>query len=198
MNYLYLLPLIAALIGWLTNYLAIKMLFHPKQPINLGIFVLQGVFPKRQEEFAQQIGQIIAEELFSVEDVRHLMDDSEVNDAVKGTIEKHVDEFINQRFSEKFPMLSSFVSDDILQKFKNVLMEELDAILPEIMETYAMKMEESVDVQHTVARKVAEFSSDKLEALLFRIMKKEFRFVEFIGAVVGFFIGLVQLAIVQL
>jgi hypothetical protein len=29
---LFLLPFIAALIGWMTNYIAVKMLFHPKEP----------------------------------------------------------------------------------------------------------------------------------------------------------------------
>ncbi len=43
---LLLLPFAGLFIGWLTNYLAIKMLFHPKKPVNLGLFTLQGVFQK--------------------------------------------------------------------------------------------------------------------------------------------------------
>jgi uncharacterized membrane protein YheB (UPF0754 family) len=45
---------------------------------------------------------------------------------------------------------------------------------------------------------VAGFSSDKLEEVLLQIMSKEFRFVEIIGAVIGFIIGLVQVIITQL
>ncbi|MFT5861156.1 MAG: uncharacterized membrane protein YheB (UPF0754 family), partial [Flavobacteriaceae bacterium] len=35
---IYTLPFIAALVGWFTNYLAVKMLFHPKEPINFYFF----------------------------------------------------------------------------------------------------------------------------------------------------------------
>jgi uncharacterized membrane protein YheB (UPF0754 family) len=49
-----------------------------------------------------------------------------------------------------------------------------------------------------VVEKVAGFSSDKLESILMAIMAKEFRFVEIIGAVLGFLIGLLQVAITVL
>lgn len=41
-------PVICALIGWFTNFLAVKMLFHPHKPIKIGPFTIQGIFPKRQ------------------------------------------------------------------------------------------------------------------------------------------------------
>ena len=56
MEAVYLLPLIAALIGWLTNLIAVKMLFHPRKSINLGFFSVQGVFPKRQKALAKKLG----------------------------------------------------------------------------------------------------------------------------------------------
>ena len=43
MNYwLILIPLISAFIGWFTNWIAIKMLFHPKEPKK----ILMVFFPK--------------------------------------------------------------------------------------------------------------------------------------------------------
>ena len=63
---LYLLPLVAALIGWFTNYIAVKMLFHPKNPKGFLFVKIQGVFPKRQKALAQKLGDLVAEELFSV------------------------------------------------------------------------------------------------------------------------------------
>ena len=57
---LILLPIIAALIGWLTNYLAVKMLFHPKLPLQVLGFSIQGVFPKRQKQLADKLGSLVA------------------------------------------------------------------------------------------------------------------------------------------
>ncbi|NDC77033.1 MAG: DUF445 family protein, partial [Chitinophagia bacterium] len=46
-----------------------------------------------------------------------------------------------------------------------------------------------------VVEKVSALSSDRLEALLMSVMSKEFRFVEILGGVLGFLIGLLQVAI---
>ena len=48
-----LLPIIAAIIGWGTNYLAVRMLFHPRKQKNILGLKLQGVFPKRQKVLAE-------------------------------------------------------------------------------------------------------------------------------------------------
>ena len=71
-----LLPLIAAVIGWGTNYLAVRMLFHPREEMRILGLRIQGVFPKRQQALAEKLGQLVARELFSMEDVRrHLQGD---------------------------------------------------------------------------------------------------------------------------
>jgi uncharacterized membrane protein YheB (UPF0754 family) len=49
-----------------------------------------------------------------------------------------------------------------------------------------------LDVREVVRDKVLAVSSDKLEQLLFELMKKEFRFIEWVGAVLGFTIGCIQ------
>ena len=52
-----LMPIIGFIIGYFTNYIAIKMLFHPRNKI-LGI---QGVLPKRKQEIARKIGEVTPE-----------------------------------------------------------------------------------------------------------------------------------------
>jgi len=63
---IYTLPFIAAIIGWFTNFLAVKMLFYPREKIKILFFELQGVFPKRQELLAVRIGKLVADDLLSV------------------------------------------------------------------------------------------------------------------------------------
>ena len=46
-----------------------------------------------------------------------------------------------------------------------------------------------------VTKKVEAFSTEKLEALLTSLMKKEFRFIELVGAFLGFLIGCIQVAL---
>ena len=51
-------------------------------------------------------------------------------------------------------------------------------------------------IEETVREKVVSFSSDKLEEILFEILRKEFRFIEIVGAFLGFLIGCAQIALV--
>ncbi|MCL6583108.1 MAG: DUF445 family protein [bacterium] len=53
------IPFISALIGWFTNYLAVRMIFHPYQPLGLGPLKIQGLVPKRREELAISIGKTV-------------------------------------------------------------------------------------------------------------------------------------------
>ena len=55
------------------------------------------------------------------------------------------------------------------------------------------KLEQNINVQKMVQDRVNSFSSEKLEHLLNELMKKEFRFIEIVGAVLGFLIGCFQL-----
>ena len=91
-----------------------------------------------------------------------------------------------------------FVSDGMIQKLKEGLMEEITLLLPQLISQYTQNLKAHINIEKMVSDKVAAFSSDKLEAILVAIMNKEFRFVEIIGGVLGFLIGLMQIALTLL
>ena len=66
---LILIPLISAFIGWFTNWIAIKMLFHPREPKKILGLTFHGIFPKRQRQFAEKLGKLVSEELLSFGDI---------------------------------------------------------------------------------------------------------------------------------
>ena len=55
-------PLITAAIGWLTNWVAIQMLFHPREPMRL-FFWKAGLIPRRQQQLAEESAEIIEREI---------------------------------------------------------------------------------------------------------------------------------------
>jgi uncharacterized membrane protein YheB (UPF0754 family) len=189
---IYTLPLIGALIGWLTNYIAIKMLFHPKDEIRIFFFSLQGIFPKRQLAFAQKLGQVVSTELVSAQEVTAHLKEKATSEAVLAHITMRLEEGIASRLPRAFPMLAMFMSSDMTEKIKRVLLEQISSLNEELIDKLSGELEEELDVQRIVEEKVADFSSDKLEEILFSIMRREFKFVEMVGAVLGFMIGLLQ------
>lgn len=194
---LILLPFIAALIGWFTNYIAIKMLFHPKNEIRFLFIKIQGVFPKRQKELAKKLGDIISTELFSSKDISNTLKDIVKAPTIKELIENKLEAIIYEKLPKIIPMVAMFLSPELVNKIKNALTSDIDKMLSELMCEVSDNLEDVLDISSIVEDKVNNFSSGKLEELLTQIMKKEFKFIEIIGAVLGFLIGIIQVAIVK-
>ena len=171
------------------------MLFHPKDPKKILGVTFHGIFPKRQQQFATKLGAVVANELLHFDEIVDRIKDPAHLQELAPFIEKHIDQFLLVKLKEKLPVISMFVGEGMIQKIKEGLLEEIEVMLPELINQFTGKLSTAIDVEKIVTDKVANFSSDKLEEILISIMQKEFRFVEIIGGVLGFLIGLVQILI---
>ena len=192
---LFLLPLIAALIGWMTNYIAVKMLFHPKEPKKIVGITFHGVFPKRQNILAKKLGQLVADELFSVSDVSAKIKEFAISDEAMNEVGKRIEMTIRNKLVQAFPMLAMFLTDEMVEKVTGLFKNELKDFLSATSQGMGEKLEENLNVEAMVKERVNAFSSEKLEKLLNQLMKKEFKFIELVGAILGFLIGCLQLVI---
>lgn len=185
-------PFICALIGWFTNFLAVKMLFHPRKEIKILFFKLHGIFPKRQKELAHNLGEAIEKELISFSDLERYFKNQEFNDKYNDIIEKAIDKFLQERLVSINPMIAMFLNDDMTAKIKTIMFDEIKSILPQFMQRTSDELKTKINFKNIVKEKVELFPMGRLENLLFAIMKKEFKFIEFIGGLLGFIIGLFQ------
>lgn len=199
MNYwLILIPLISAFIGWFTNWIAIKMLFHPKEPKKILGITFHGIFPKRQQQFAEKLGKLVSEELLSFKEIEEKIINPANLSKIMPLVEGKIDLFLNEKLKSVFPMISMFIGQNTINQLKLVFMQELETMFPEIIGSYMKHLESELDLEKMVTKKVAGFSSDKMENILNQIMSKEFRFVEIIGGVLGLLIGILQVLITLL
>lgn len=183
---------ICAFIGWITNFIAIKMLFHPRVPIQVGSLTIQGIFPKRQKALALNLAAVIEGELLSHDDIRAVMERPEFAARLKDKIQEGFAEFLSKRLGALNPMIAMFLDGAMLDKIKGLLDTELDRIVPGLLETAGGELENSLDFRKVIQEKIENLSMERLEALLMSIMAKEFRFIEVVGAVLGGLIGLIQ------
>jgi uncharacterized membrane protein YheB (UPF0754 family) len=191
-------PVISAFIGWITTWVAIKMLFHPREPKRFLGITIQGVFPKRQRQVAEKLGQVVAKELIHFDEIAAMLKDPERLNGLTPVIEKHLDNFLHVKLKEKLPVISMFVGEGTLQKIKDGMLEEITLLLPDIINKYTDSLSSQVDIEKMVTDKVSAYSSDKLEEILQSVMKKEFAFLEIVAAVLGFLIGLAQMGLALL
>jgi uncharacterized membrane protein YheB (UPF0754 family) len=189
------IPIISGFIGWVTNWVAIKMLFHPRNPVKVLGMTFHGIFPKRQKQFAEKLGKLVSEELLSFTEIEQKIINPSNLKKMMPLVEAHVDDFLRNKLKDVFPVISMFIGDKTINELKGFFMTELEALFPILMQRYMKNLQEELDLEKIVVEKVSNFSSDKLEEILMGIMSKEFRFVEILGGVLGFLIGLVQVAI---
>jgi uncharacterized membrane protein YheB (UPF0754 family) len=189
------IPIISGFIGWVTNWVAIKMLFHPRNPVRVLGLTFHGIFPKRQKQFAEKLGKLVSEELLSFSEIEQKIINPSNLKKMMPLVEAHVDDFLRNKLKDVFPVISMFIGDKTINELKGFFMTELEALFPILMQRYMKNLQEELDLEKIVIEKVSGFSSDKLEEILMGIMSKEFRFVEIIGGVLGFLIGLLQVGI---
>ena len=192
MKQLLIMIFISATIGWITNWVAIKMLFRPHKEINFGLFKIQGLIPKRKAEIGSGIANIIQNELISVKDVISNIDREEFSKRLNALIDEVLDKNLKKKVKEKFPVLQMFFSDrmakDVSNTIKDIIMENQEKIF-EIFSNYA---EENIDFEVIISDKISNFSLNKLEEIITFLAKKELKHIEIIGAILGMLIGAVQ------
>ena len=187
--------LLSTFTGWVTTWIAIKMLFHPRKPIKILGLTIQGIFPKNQRLIAQKLGQVVGKELLSFDEIEQKVTNPENLQKLRPEIEAHVDNFLHNKIKEVFPMLAMFIGDKTINQLKDAFLLELENLFPVLMKNYMNKLQHDLDLEKIVTEKVANFSSEKLEDILNQITKKEFKFLEFIGGFFGLLIGLVQVLV---
>lgn len=190
-----LLPLIAGAIGWFTNYLAVKMLFNPKKPVNILGYKLQGVFPKRQQQIAERVGKMVAEELLHFDDIIKEVNTQSTIDSITSKLDRKLDYYFDVTLVEKYPMVSKLVPQKGKDKIKSEILNEVEHLAPDFINSQIKSLEHTLNIEGIIADKVSKLSSEKLEDLLMKMLSTELKFIEWVGAILGFIIGLIQVLI---
>lgn len=184
------LTIVGGLIGWITNILAIKLLFRPINPIKIPILNIKilGLIPKRKNEIASNIGEVISNELLSIDDI--------LNQALKNSDRENFNSYIIDKIknilNEKlniiplpFRMMATPYIDEILNK-------EVPSAINEISADLLNKAKENVNIQEIVEKKINELDLEKLEDIIIKVAKKELKHIEILGLVLGAIIGVLQ------
>ncbi len=182
---------IGAVIGWVTNILAIKLIFRPIRPINIPVvnFKIEGLIPKRRKEIAKSIGDVVEQELISVEDIINNMIKEEDKDNLMKAVQLKVDEIIEQKLPPFIPVSFKGMIKEYLDK---IIQEEIGQVIGDLSGYLVHKSAKRIKIGNMVEDKINEFDLEKLEEIIINIAKKELKHIEVLGLVLGFFIGILQ------
>ena len=186
-----LMTFVGGTIGWITNRLAIKMMFRPREPIKVPLLPIevQGLLPKFKAELATNIGKAIEEELLPVDVIIRKLEDTDYKTELLAVIGDHVD----VRFERSLPRLVPESIRLILAKVaKEVINQELPPLFDKLMEKAKIKLETDFHIGKLVEEQVMAFDFDELERLILSVSHRELQHLELLGGVLGFIIGIAQ------
>ncbi|MBF0814291.1 DUF445 domain-containing protein [Staphylococcus sp. mip270_02] len=123
--------IIGALIGGVTNVIAVKMLFHPFKTyyiFNKRVPFTPGLIPKRRAEIADKIGQVIEEHLLTESMIQSKLNAAATRTAIEEVVQKQIEKLKENRTS--FDYLANKMDIDISQlanrKLETVMSEKLE------------------------------------------------------------------------
>lgn len=183
-----LIVLISALIGYITNVLAIKSLFRPLYPKKLGPFLFQGLIPKRRGEIAKSIGDMVESELLSQEDFINQV----ISDQDEEKFRRVLVRWTQGALLEKMSFLPRMVQERILIALEDKLNKESSKIFAEVRVMVENHIRNKVDIGGLVEEKVNALDLKMLEELTLKIAGKELQAIEWLGLIMGAGIGLIQ------
>ncbi len=194
------LPVVGAAIGWITNYIAIKMLFRPYRPVRILFWTLQGLLPRRRREFAQSIARTVERDLLTAEDITQFIDEVEWEEEVEWAVAQTVEARLRDSRIHRFlnTPIVGLIGQEVVRQVKRIISRAVITKVHEHKAGLVEKFQGSLQLKKVVSERVEGFDMEKLEAVLMALIAKELTYIETVGAVLGFCIGLVQMALLLL
>lgn len=187
-------PLVGALIGWLTNIVAIRMIFRPREPVRLPFVSvsLQGLLPRRRAELARSVGETVERHLLSAD---KLMDRLNLP-ALKQELVRSVTEHVEARLDQQMPRFVPSGLKAAIEAYVSEFVRREAAVLVErVVGDAQERLRSNLQLGQIVEEKILGLDLDELEALVWKLAQREFRHIEWLGALLGFLIGVVQAAV---
>jgi len=189
------IPAVGGLIGYMTNRLAVKMIFRPIKPVNILGLKIQGLMPRRQQDMAKSIGEVVGDHLVSHKDLADGLKNFDMAALLTEMLEVGLEPKINEL--RNLPLIGGFLTDDRIDDLRKSMVNSLLERKDDILNKIEGALEEGLDVRAIVTEKVAAFPVEKLESLVLQVASKELRAIEILGGVLGVVIGLGQVLLLR-
>ncbi|HEY1969858.1 MAG TPA: DUF445 domain-containing protein [Pseudonocardia sp.] len=192
------MPAFGLLTGWLTDYIALKLVFAPKYPKRiLGLFTWQGLFFKHRIEFTDIYGDLVARQVVTPSKVITAVLQGPASDRVFAVIQRKVNEEMDRQIGMGRPLVMLAVGGAGYRQVKDIVASSVIARLPETAKQLQGYAEDALDIRNTIVLKMREMTADDFEQLLRPAFKQDEWKLIAVGAVLGFLVGELQTLLVE-
>ncbi|WOD28832.1 DUF445 domain-containing protein [Alloalcanivorax xenomutans] len=187
------IPLFGLFTGWFTDWLALKMIFNPKQPVRyFGIFEWQGLFLRRRKQVAARYGELVAQEIVTPQAIIEEILKGPLSDRLFALVQRQVQRTLDEQAGLAKPLVVFAVGTSRYQQMKKTVAEKVMAALPEALGHVEAYAQEAMDLKNLLVTKMQELTEEEFEGLLRPAFQQDEWILIAVGALLGFLVGEVQ------
>jgi uncharacterized membrane protein YheB (UPF0754 family) len=187
----WILPAAGFVVGYLTNLIAIKLVFSPREPTKLGPITVQGLFHKRQNEVAEAFGSTVATRVLNADNIVKTVMESGGAARMNEIIEQRVGSLIDKY--ESHPMAVLLIPGQDRAALRSELLERIKKEWPKPGGFFHTFAGESVDLHGELERRMKALDRESYEGVLRPAFQQDEWKLIAAGAVLGTVAGVLQL-----
>ncbi len=189
-------PLLGGLIGYLTNRIAVRMIFRPVEPVRVMGLSFQGVLARRQRELAGSVGRVVGDHLVEREDILRCFERVDLEGLLGDVLERGLAPKIEEL--RRLPLVGKMLTEERVDDLRQAVLRSLLRRRELMFDGLERALEQGLDIREMVAEKVAAFPVARLQELVLEVAARELRTIEILGGVLGLAIGLAQAALIAI
>lgn len=191
----WLLPIAGVVIGYVTNLVAILMIFEPVEERHIGPFKLHGLFLRRQREVAGIYSQVIAEDVVNLSNIGRELLEGRQSDRTRKLIVNALRPAIDQATGYARGAVRVAVGSERYDSIRETVATEAVDYTMTPLDDPEFNATQSAAIAALITERMQEMSSDDFSEMLRTVIKEDEWLLYLHGAVLGFGAGLVHLAI---
>uniref|UniRef100_A0A7S3PNH8 DUF445 domain-containing protein n=1 Tax=Aplanochytrium stocchinoi TaxID=215587 RepID=A0A7S3PNH8_9STRA len=194
------LPAFGFVVGYATNFLALKMIFKPVEPyyVDLGCYKLklQGLFLQRQKQASYSFARKIVGTVMHSEKIWHAMLHGPKAKKFRKLLNKHLDGFTDSIIGNYKPVVNLYLGEDKVDEMKVMVRQLANEDIETTISFMHEYTDDALDLEREIATKMSELSFTDFEQVLHPVFEEdEFKLI-IVGAILGALVGLFQLFVI--
>jgi len=191
----WLLPIAGVVIGYVTNLLAILMIFEPVNPRKIGPFTIHGLFLRRQDEVAGIYSKVISHDIVNLTNIGRELLEGRQSDRTRKLIVRSLRPAIDQATGFARNAVRVAVGTQKYDTIRETVATEAIDYTMTPLEDPEFNRRQSEAIEVLITERMQEMSSDDFSEMLRTVIKEDEWLLYLHGAVLGFGAGLIHLAI---
>ncbi|MEC7084463.1 MAG: hypothetical protein VX141_05905 [Bacteroidota bacterium] len=188
------IPITSALVGWLTNVVAIKMTFYPIHFIGIKPFGWQGIIPSKAAKMSSISVDLWTSKLINVKELFAKINPKKVAKEMLPEFDRISKEIMDEIMHEQAPEIWSRVPESVKKLAYSRISKDLPEIVTEMMTDIKDNIDEMFDIKDMVIKRLTK-DKGLLNDMFLQVGDEEFKFIERSGFTFGFLFGIVQMLV---